>query len=559
MLKSITHFLIILIVISLSSCSSKEDEAKNMTQYNFTKNILWDNPELSDLQQKEFYDLVAESEGQQMLQLIHDCDDMIVPRERAEEVFDSLKNTNSIYKGFLQTLFLNYSMCLYPDDKLTKEKATAYLDKLYAICEGDSPVPQSMFLIFWNNAMISMSNVRAYDQINIEAQKLLRICEKQNMPLGSMFAHVALGYCLMDEADNFVAQEQFMQADSVAQRYFPTVLGENWKDQDLATSDILSIYASMKLLQLRCASGRKDTAWIRKNEAEIFNINSRTTDVIDNATVLTVMAQYYNDIGNEKMYQKMITESANLLQKHNMMKLRKENSVYFNCCAFYYQARVEHALKLHNTAEAEKLIEEMPDFFKNNGIGLSVELYRQQGRIHEAFETLTRIHKNDLEKLNGRNRSSILAIANSTIIHDKEMQLMQVKIDHANAQVRYNIILLALAIALIMALTYFLIHQRRMNRRLNHALHAAGKANAAKDIFLKNMTHELHTPLNHISGFAQILADRSTPLDEESTRQMADAINEGSTQLTNILDNVIEVTDKLTKLDKLEDVETILK
>lgn len=142
MLKSVTHFLIILIVICLSSCNSKEDEAKNMT-LNFTKNILWDNPELSDLQQKEFYNLIAESEGHQMIQLIHDCDDMNIPRERAEEVFDSLKNTNSIYKGFMQVLFLNYSMCLYPDDKMTKEKAMGYLDELYAICEGDRPVPQS--------------------------------------------------------------------------------------------------------------------------------------------------------------------------------------------------------------------------------------------------------------------------------------------------------------------------------------------------------------------------------------------------------------------------------
>lgn len=407
--------------------------------------------------------------------------------------------------------------------------------------------------------MICLSNVRAYDQVNIEAQKLLRICEKQNMPLGSMFAHIALGYCFMDEADNYVAQEQFMQADSVAQRFFPTVLGEKWKDNDMATSDILSIYTSMKLLQLRCASGRKDTAWIRNNEAEIFNIKSMTTDVVDNATVLTVMAQYYNDIGNEKMYQKMITESANLLQKHDMMNQRDKNSVFYNCCVFYYQARVEHALKHHNTAEAERLIKELPDFFKDNGLGLSVELYRQQGKTHEALETLTKIHKNDLEKLNGRNRSSILAIANSTAIHDKEMQLMHVKINHTKAQVKYNIILLILALALIIALTYFLIHQRRMNRRLNHALHAAEKANAAKDIFLKNMTHELHTPLNHVSGFAQILADRSTPLDDESTRQMADAINEGSMQLTNILDNVIEVTDKLTKLDKLEDVDSIFK
>lgn len=539
------------------SCNN-EKEYKDK-EYNFTKNVLWDDPEMSDLQLYEFYDMIEKEIGPQMAHYINACDSMTMPQERAEEILDSITNTNIKYKGWLRVFFLNYSLCIYPDNKMTKEKAMEYMDRLYEICEGDDPVSQSIFLCFWNNLMITLSNVMAYDEIHMESQNLLRICEKQNMPLGSMFAYIALGYCLMDEDDNVMAKEQFMQADSIAQRYFPTLLGEEWKEKSIDSSDILAIYTSMKLLQLRCAADCKDTAWIKKNEEDIFDIKKKSEDVVDNATILNFMAKYYNEIGNEAMYQKMINESGMLLRKHNMMNQRDKNSVYYNCCTFYYQAKVEHALKHHRTKEAEELMKKIPEFFNINRFDLSVELYRQQGKTKEALETLLKIHEIAKAKLNGRNRNNITAIASSTAMHEQQMQLMQVKVDHANTQIRYNIILLVLALALIIALTYFLIHQRRMNRKLNHALRAAEKANAAKDIFLKNMTHELHTPLNHISGFAQILADRSMPLDEESTREMADAINNGSQQLTNILDNVIDVTDKLTKLDKLEDVDTIFK
>ena len=86
----------------------------------------------------------------------------------------------------------------------------------------------------------------------------------------------------------------------------------------------------------------------------------------------------------------------------------------------------------------------------------------------------------------------------------------------------------------------------------------AEKASHVKSIFIKNMTHEFHTPLNHIYGFAQLLSDGNIPVTPDETRQMAQAIKEGSEQLQRVLDHIIELTDKLEGQEQLSDKETKL-
>ena len=76
---------------------------------------------------------------------------------------------------------------------------------------------------------------------------------------------------------------------------------------------------------------------------------------------------------------------------------------------------------------------------------------------------------------------------------------------------------------------------------------------------MKNMTHEFHTPLNALQGFSQILADPDFPIDEESTREMAGEMVKAAEHMTRLLDNILEVTEKLSQLDHLEEVESIIK
>ena len=75
---------------------------------------------------------------------------------------------------------------------------------------------------------------------------------------------------------------------------------------------------------------------------------------------------------------------------------------------------------------------------------------------------------------------------------------------------------------------------------LKHARNAAEAANAAKDVFLANMNHEVRTPLNGVLGVAGLLA--TTQLDADQ-RRMVDIIEMSGTALNRILNDILDMVD----------------
>lgn len=129
-------------------------------------------------------------------------------------------------------------------------------------------------------------------------------------------------------------------------------------------------------------------------------------------------------------------------------------------------------------------------------------------------------------------------------------------------------LILAISISLILStiigfLTFNLIVRRKRNRRLllanqaieqknaqlteakeatEKALVAAEKANAMRIHFIENMTHEIRTPLHAISGFAQVLTSEGIDSDSDEAREMKDIIMQNTVSLTQMLDNIIEIS-----------------
>lgn len=138
----------------------------------------------------------------------------------------------------------------------------------------------------------------------------------------------------------------------------------------------------------------------------------------------------------------------------------------------------------------------------------------------------------------------------------------QLRIEAEELKMRQTVIVAVAAVALIFVALVFAIvmvvrhkkHIKAMERKNAELEHA----NNVKSVFLKNLTHEVNTPLNHISGFAQLLACRDIKHDEESMHEMADGICSGANQLKDLFDNIIEATDKLSTLEELEKAQSIL-
>lgn len=81
--------------------------------------------------------------------------------------------------------------------------------------------------------------------------------------------------------------------------------------------------------------------------------------------------------------------------------------------------------------------------------------------------------------------------------------------------------------------------RKLLERELNKAMHQLNKEMESKTKFFSNMSHEIRTPLNGILGTIPFILD--TPLDNDQ-RRMLDTIQNSSTNLRELVDNILDVS-----------------
>ncbi len=81
------------------------------------------------------------------------------------------------------------------------------------------------------------------------------------------------------------------------------------------------------------------------------------------------------------------------------------------------------------------------------------------------------------------------------------------------------------------------------NKQLAIERDKAEAASKAKTAFIQSMTHEIRTPLNSISGFSQVLTMPGLNLPESERLDLSMRIQESTQLLTNILDDLIQISD----------------
>ena len=108
-----------------------------------------------------------------------------------------------------------------------------------------------------------------------------------------------------------------------------------------------------------------------------------------------------------------------------------------------------------------------------------------------------------------------------------------------------------------MALVYIVFSRRRHIKQLNKAYHKALESEKMKSAFIQNVSHEVRTPLNIISGFSQVIADPELTETMEERQHMAEMMQKSASQITNLIDEIIglsliETTDKINKDDTIQ-------
>jgi signal transduction histidine kinase len=137
----------------------------------------------------------------------------------------------------------------------------------------------------------------------------------------------------------------------------------------------------------------------------------------------------------------------------------------------------------------------------------------------------------------------------ATVYHTQEIkeEFLQQK---ANLERERFISSLAVIVLLIISFLIFVFLRYRSSIRLEEAYQKLEAANAqaqeasrVKTAFLQQISHEIRTPINLISGFAQLLTTPEMELDEQSRQQINSGVIENTKRITGLIGKILDLSD----------------
>lgn len=116
---------------------------------------------------------------------------------------------------------------------------------------------------------------------------------------------------------------------------------------------------------------------------------------------------------------------------------------------------------------------------------------------------------------------------------------------------RMAITIIVLSFLVIIVLSVWLFRRQKMrqhllekNEQLKTALEMAEESDRMKTQFVRQVSHEVRTPLNAINGFNQVLNESGMPLTAEERQDLVERIKENSKAITNIIDELLNLSEQ---------------
>ena len=178
---------------------------------------------------------------------------------------------------------------------------------------------------------------------------------------------------------------------------------------------------------------------------------------------------------------------------------------------------------------------------------LKCDIYRYIGDNDKAFMT-------QRELMHKRDSITGVMIAENMVNAEEEMELMRKSQKMAKVMnyILFGIAILALLTIVLM--TRNILIRRKFNKQLmakNQELKVAYKHAAAADEmkseFIRNVSHEVRTPLNIINGFSQVLAEMGPDMGDKERGEVAKTIGHSVYQITSLLNKMLAIANDSTK------------
>ena len=178
---------------------------------------------------------------------------------------------------------------------------------------------------------------------------------------------------------------------------------------------------------------------------------------------------------------------------------------------------------------------------------LKCDIYRYIGDNEKAFMTQRELmHKRD-------SITGVMIVENMDRT-EEEMELMRKSQKMAKMinYILFGIAILALLTIVLMARNILI--RRKFNKQLmakNQELKSAYKqvaaANEMKSEFIRNVSHEVRTPLNIINGFSQVLAEMGPDMGDKERGEVAKNITHSAYQITSLVNKMLAIANDSSK------------
>lgn len=200
--------------------------------------------------------------------------------------------------------------------------------------------------------------------------------------------------------------------------------------------------------------------------------------------------------------------------------------------------------------EALQLINHAKGYHAIKRINVRIRIYEMMGRLDLALKETDRRRAlrdsltNDLIfiNLNEVNAAAGVIKLNEQIAKEAEKREMWMFV---------AVILLLVALGLMFSrhLTRRRYQKKilKQNVQLEIALDESREAERVKSGFINHITHEIRTPLNILTGYIHIIADSGYELDKETRNELLQGIDQNTTAITNIVNDLLEVSQSESK------------
>ena len=196
------------------------------------------------------------------------------------------------------------------------------------------------------------------------------------------------------------------------------------------------------------------------------------------------------------------------------------------------EIEIYHEALLGNTDKAVRMAhEELGD----EGLDAVTIIYEKAGRWEEAFHALKKQHV-------ASDSIDNVVLTNSMMGIRDEMTIYEAERDAARSRFYMMAAVIILLALLVVALFYITQTRRRHLKELKKAYNQALESDKMKTAFIQNISHEVRTPLNIISGFSQVIANPELDANIEERREIARMTQKNARLITSLIDEMLLVS-----------------